>query len=338
MKQAIMTEPGVIEIRDVSAPSVGDGQVLIRVRRIGVCGSDVHVWHGKHPFTSYPVVQGHEFAGQIEAVGADVTGLAVGAKVTALPQEVCGACGPCRRGDDHICDELKVEGFQAPGCAQELFAVAADRVVPLPESFSFEQGALVEPAAVAVHAVGRAGELCGRDVAVLGAGPIGNLVAQVTRAEGADALVTDVSDYRLAVARRCGLAHTSNAGDEPLADASARCFGGGKFEVAFDCAGVGATIAAAVENVAKGGTIVVVAVFAGKPPVELALVQDRELNIRGTLMYQRRDYERAVTLIAAGELATDPLVSQHFPLVDYAAAYEAIEHAGDRVMKIMIDL
>ena len=145
MRQATMTAPGTIEFDEVPAPPAAPGTVRLRVQRIGVCGSDVHVYHGKHPFTPYPVVQGHEFSAVVEAVGSGVTGIAVGDRVTATPQEVCGSCRPCLRGDYHICDSLKVRGFQAPGCAQDLFVTEADKVVPLPSTFSFEQGAFVEP-------------------------------------------------------------------------------------------------------------------------------------------------------------------------------------------------
>ena len=137
MKQATMTAPGQIEIRQAPVPSPGPGQVLLEIQRIGVCGSDIHVYHGKHPYTSYPVVQGHEFSALVAAVGPDVKDVAVGDKVTAMPQIVCGLCGPCLRGDEHICDALRVQGFQAPGCAQELWVTAADKIVKLPASFSF---------------------------------------------------------------------------------------------------------------------------------------------------------------------------------------------------------
>ena len=105
--------------------------MLLNIRRIGVCGSDVHVYHGKHPYTKYPVVRAMK-PGLLQAVGGDVTGLAPGTKVTAMPQIVCGECAPCRRGDYHICDKLKVEGFQAPGCAQELWVTSAAKIIPLP--------------------------------------------------------------------------------------------------------------------------------------------------------------------------------------------------------------
>lgn len=339
MKQAVMTSPGKIEINDISTPTPGPGEVLLRIRRIGVCGSDIHVFHGKHPYTPYPVVQGHEFSATVEAVGPGVSGFNVGQKVTAQPQIVCGECEPCLRGDYHICDRLKVEGFQAPGCAQELWVTKADRLIALPDSFSFEQGALIEPVSVAVHAVGRAGDLQGRRVVVLGAGPIGNLVAQVARAGGADpVLITDVSDYRLDVARQCGLEHTSNPNTETLKAASARVFGPRGFDVAFECVGVEPTITAAIETIAKGGTLVVVGVFGEKPRVDIGLVQDRELNIRGTLMYKREDYVKAVDLVASGAVQTDPLISKHFPMDDYLEAYRFIDQARDKTMKVFIDI
>ncbi|MGL4649041.1 MAG: zinc-dependent alcohol dehydrogenase, partial [Caldilineaceae bacterium] len=330
-------------IHEIEAPQPGPGQVLLAIQRIGVCGSDVHFYHGKHPYTGYPVVQGHEYSAAVAAVGPNVAGLSPGMKVTSLPQIVCGVCAPCQRGDYHICDKLRVEGFQAPGCAQELWVTAADRIVPLPESFSFEQGALVEPVSVAVHAVSRAvwqqdgapgSLLAGRRVVVLGAGPIGNLIAQVAQAEGAQVLITDLSAHRLDVARACGLPHTANARDETLAAASQRVFGGAGFDVAYECVGVEPTMTAGIENLAKGGTLVVVGVFGEKPRVDLGLVQDRELNLRGTLMYRRPDYERAIALIASGQVQTAPLMSTHFAFDDYLAAYHYIEAQGDRSMKV----
>jgi len=338
MKQAIMIDPGTIEFRDIPKPSPGRRQVLIRVRRIGICGSDVHVNHGKHPFTTYPVVQGHEFSGVIEKVGKDVTRLRAGMLVTATPQEVCGTCPPCRRGDYHICDRLKVRGFQAPGCAQEWFVTEAEKIVPLPASFTLEQGALVEPVAVGVHSVDRAGKLKGRNVAVLGAGPIGNLVGQVARAQGAKVLITDVSDFRLGVAVRCGLKAVSNANAESLAEASRRVFGKSGFDTAFECAGVESTLAAAIETIQKGGTIVVVGVFGEHPRVNIGFVQDRELALVGTLMYKYRDFLKVVGLMKAGRVVTEPLDSRHFAFADYPQAYAFVDAQADKSMKVFIDL
>ncbi|RLA83241.1 MAG: alcohol dehydrogenase, partial [Deltaproteobacteria bacterium] len=161
MRQAVMVEPGKIEFGDVPEPKAGEGQILMRIKRIGVCGSDIHVNKGKHPFTSYPIIQGHEFSAVVEAVGPGVDNVKVGQKVTARPQVVCGKCGPCKRGDYHVCQNLKVEGFQTNGCAQDLFVTTRDKIVPLPDSFTFEQGALIEPLACGAHSTRRAGDLTG---------------------------------------------------------------------------------------------------------------------------------------------------------------------------------
>lgn len=339
MRQAVMTAPGEIELHEIKTPQPGPGEVLLRIHKIGVCGSDVHVYHGKHPYTGYPVVQGHEFSASVAAVGAGVEGLQPGQKVTAMPQIVCGQCGPCLRGDYHICDSLKVQGFQAPGCAQDLWVTQADKIIPLPASFTYEQGALVEPVSVAVHAAGRAGDLRGKRVAVLGAGPIGNLVAQVARSSGAEVLITDLSSHRLEIARQCGLEGTANPREETLAEAARRVFGPSSgFDVAFECVGVEATITAAIESINKGGTIIVVGVFGEKPRLDLGLVQDRELNIHGTLMYQKQDYLRAVELIASGDVQTEPLMSEHFSMEEFLEAYRFIDRQGDKTMKVFIDV
>jgi 2-desacetyl-2-hydroxyethyl bacteriochlorophyllide A dehydrogenase len=338
MRQAIMTTPGKIEFRDVESPKPGPGQVLIRVQRIGICGSDVHVWHGKHPYTSYPVIQGHEYSATVEEVGQGVEGIKIGSKVTATPQEVCGKCKPCQRGDYHICDTLKVQGFQAPGVAQDFFVTEAEKIVPLPDSFSFEQGALVEPVSVAVHCVNRVESVKNKNVAVLGAGPIGNLVAQVAQAEGAKVLITDLSDFRLDIAKKCNLQNITNAKNESFEEAVARVFGKDGFDIAFECVGVEQTMTDAIENIQKGGSIVVVGVFAEKARVDLGLVQDRELKLFGTLMYKYEDYLKAVDHIESGKVITDPLFTRHFPFSAYNEVYNFIDEQGDKTMKVFIDL
>src|SRR5262249_39947590 len=155
----------------------------------------------------------------------------------------------------------------------ELWTTAAAKVVELPAAFTFEEGALIEPLSVAIHAVARAGSLAGHNVAIVGAGPIGNLVAQVAKNEGARVLVTDLSPFRLELANRSGIEFTSNAGTETLRDASRRAFGSEGFDVAFECVGVEPAITAAVESIQKGGTLVVVGVFGERPRVDLGLVQ-----------------------------------------------------------------
>ena len=338
MRQAVMTQPGEIAFRDVEPPEPGPGQVLLRVKRIGICGSDVHVWHGRHPFTSYPVVQGHEFSAEVEAVGEGVEGVTPGSKATARPQIVCGECKACRSGDYNICYNLKVEGFQAPGCAQDLFVTDAEKLVVLPDDFTHEQGAMVEPCSVAVHATGRPGDVGGRNAVVLGAGTIGNLVSQMARCRGANVLTTDVSDFRLDVARQCGLEQTSNAAEESLSEAAERVFGEDGYDLVFDCAGAEPAINQAIDNINKGGTIVNVALYEEKPRVPLSCVGEWQLTMIGSLMYLHEDYEQAVRRIGEGEVVTEPLDSKHFAFEDYEDAYRFIDEQGLEAMKVFMEL
>lgn len=339
MLQAVMTQPGKIEFQDVPRPQAQPGEVLIEVKRIGVCGSDIHVYHGLHPYTSYPVVQGHEVSGIVAEVGEGVSGFAPGDKVVFMPQVTCGECYPCRHGMYHICDNLKVMGFQTGGAAQEFFPVPAEMVLKLPESLSLDLAAMIEPVSVAAHAVSRAGDVSGKKVVVLGAGPIGNLVAQVARASSAaSVMITDISPYKLEKAATCGIEHCVNTAEEDLAGAILRTFGPDKADLIFECVGVQDTIEQAVANARKGSTIVVVGVFGKKPLVDLGLVQDRELSLVGTLMYQKRDYERAIELAAEGKLCLEPLITHRFAFRDYLQAYQTIEALHGASMKVMIEL
>lgn len=339
MKQATMTKPGVIVFDEVPKPSVNSRQVSIQVKRIGVCGSDIHVYHGLHPYTPYPVIQGHEVSGIVVELGENVEEINLGDLVTFTPQVVCGKCYPCRSGQYHICDNLKVMGFQTDGAAREFFTVDADKVVVMPEGFSLDQAAFIEPISVGVHAVGKAGDVNGKGVLVLGAGTIGNLVAQTARAQGADKiLITDINPYKLQKARECGLKNAINPNQTDLAAEIKSVFGPDKMDVIFECVGIQDTITQAILNARKGSWIIVVGVFGESPQVDLGLVQDRELRMIGTLMYQRIDYEKAVQLVAHGEIKLDPLITHRFRFDDYLEAYKMIDKSNGEFIKVMIEV
>lgn len=339
MLQAVLTEPGKIEFRRVAAPVPGKGQVLIRVMKIGVCGSDVHAFHGKHPFVSYPLVQGHEFAGAIEQVGEEVTGLQPGDLVSATPQEVCRRCNPCLRGQYNACEQLKVRGFQAPGCAQELFVTETDKIVKLPDGFDTDQGAFLEPLAVAVHVARRSGAGADTGIVISGAGPIGNLIAQTCRARGAEKLLlTDISDYRIEVARRVGISNVCNVTREPLAAAAGRVFGQAGFSLGIEAAGVEASLSSLIDAIGKGGTVLSVGVFEEKPRVDMSVVCEHELSVLGSMMYRQEDWQEAAGMLAGGQVKTGPLLTKRFSFAAYAEAYEFIAGQGDQSMKVMIEL
>ena len=339
MLQQVMTAPGKIEFREIETPVPKSGEVLIRIMKIGVCGSDIHVWHGKHPFTSYPVTQGHEVSGEIAALGAGVENLEVGQKVTIQPQVVCGKCYPCRHGKYNLCETLKVMGFQTTGVASEYFAVDAAKVTPLPQEMSFDEGAMIEPLAVAVHAVRKFGDMRGMRVAVLGAGPIGILVAQAAKGMGAESvLITDISDLRLEKARQCGVDFCVNTCEADFGEALVSSFGPDKADVIYDCAGNNVTMGQAIRCARKGSTIILVAVFAGMAEVDLAVLNDHELDLNTTMMYRNEDYLEAIELVRAGKVDLKPLISKHFAFRDYAEAYRYIDENRETTMKVIIDV
>ena len=335
-----MTAPGVIEYRDIPVPEkLGPKEVLLKIQKIGVCGSDIHVFHGEHPATPYPVVQGHEYSAIIEAVGEAVTKAKPGQKATARPQLVCGECGPCKRGQYNACQQLKVQGFQAPGTAQDFFVVPEDRLVVLPDTLTLDQGAMVEPAAVGAHSTNRTSGIEGKNVVVSGAGTIGNLVAQFAKVRRAKkVLITDISDHRLEIAKQCGIDGTLNVTRMPFAEGVKEFFGEEGFQIGMEAAGVQPSLEVLMANVEKGGDVVIIGVYSENPTINMYYLGEHELNVFGSMMYRHEDYLDAVDMIASGKIKLEPLMTKHFPFEEFLDAYKYIEKQGDKTMKVIIDL
>ena len=339
MKQQLMIEPKHITMREVPVPELGPDQVLVKIKKIGVCGSDIHVYHGTHPYTSYPVTQGHEVSGQVVKVGEYVKDLAEGAKVTIEPQVFCGRCYPCLHGKYNLCEKLKVMGFQTTGTASEFFAVDASKVTPLPEELTYSEGAMIEPLAVAVHAAKRFPDVKGCSAVVLGCGPIGILVIQSLKALGAvKIMATDISDTRLALAKSLGADVVVNTLKEDYEKNLLECFGPDKADVAYECAGSDITMNQAIQYARKGSTIILVAVFGKMANVDLAKLNDSELDLNTSMMYRHEDYMDAIRFVKEGKIQLKPLMSAHFAFDDYQKAYEYIDANRESTMKVLIDV
>lgn len=340
MRQAILVEPKHIEFKEVAEPKAADltaHQVLVNIKRIGICGSEIHSYHGLHPATFYPVVQGHEYSGVVMAVGSEVTVCKPGDHITARPQLVCGKCNPCKRGQYNVCEHLRVQAFQADGAAQDFFVVDDDRVAKLPEGMSLDYGAMIEPSAVGAHASNRT-NVKGKNVVVSGAGTIGNLIAQFCIARGAkNVLITDVSDLRLAKARECGIKHTLNITKKTLKEAAQELFGEEGYQVGFEVAGVEVSIRSLMETIEKGSDIVVVAVFAKDPTLSMFYLGEHELRLIGSMMYRHEDYLTAIDYVSKGIVNLKPLVSNRFAFEEYDDAYKFIDTHRETSMKVLID-
>lgn len=340
MRQAILVEPKHIEFKEVAEPKAADltaHQVLVHIKRIGICGSEIHSYHGLHPATFYPVVQGHEYSGVVVAVGRAVSVCKPGDHITARPQLVCGKCNPCKRGQYNVCEHLRVQAFQADGAAQDFFVVDDDRVAKLPEGMGLDYGAMIEPSAVGAHASNRT-NVKDKNVVVSGAGTIGNLIAQFCIARGAkNVLITDVSDLRLAKARECGIQHTLNITKKPLKEAAHELFGEEGYQVGFEVAGVEVSIRSLMETIEKGSDIVVVAVFAKDPALSMFYLGEHELRLIGSMMYRHEDYLTAIDYVSKGIVNLKPLVSNRFAFEEYDDAYQFIDKHRETSMKVLID-
>lgn len=318
--------PHDLRLERADLPEPRPGEARLRPLAIGICGSDLHVLAGHHPFVEYPVFPGHEIAAQVEAVGDDADGAWIGTRVALEPSLVCGTCRACRAGRYNICENLRVMGFQAPGGMADAFNAPLDRLHRLPDALSDTAGALVEPVAVATHAVRLAhegaGALDGRDVAVIGAGTIGMLCAQVARAAGAEVTISDLDAARRELAQGFELTARETIGERA-------------FDVVFECVGHEGALRSAVDALRKGATAIVVGVYGHDPAIQAGLVQDRELRLQGSLMYTSEDYREAIRLLSEGAIDAERMITSTFPLAQVERAFE-VAAAGGGSLKVIL--
>lgn len=315
------------------------GEVRIRSTIVGICGSDLHAACGKHPFIDLPYRPGHEVVGVVDAVGSGVDESWVGTRVVVEPNLACGHCTQCLAGRYNICRELLVLGCQTPGGLADSFTVAVDRVVALADDLDDDHAILIEPFATPIHAVRRAaqavGDLSGRPVVVIGAGPIGLLVLLAARNAGANVVVADLLASKRERAERLGAVGSF---DPAAPDAVETALGllGGPAAVVIDCVSRESSVAQAVDLVDKGGAIMIVGVAAGATPVRLDLIQDRELALIGNLMYVREDYTDAIELLSSGKVPVDEIISARYDFADSADAFTA--SADPEQVKVVVTL
>ncbi len=314
----------------------GTGQVEIAPAYVGICGTDLHIYHGDMDSrVKAPAVIGHEMSGRILRVGAGVEGWAPGDPVTVMPLRWDGTCPACLRGHRHVCQNLDFIGIDSPGAMQQCWTVPAATLVRLPDRLPLASAALVEPTAVAVHDVGRADVRPGERVVVVGGGPVGVLIALVARSAGADVRVVEPNGHRRLLAEKLGLT-AWDPGNEDLPDLMRQWTGDAGADVAFEVSGAAAGVQTAVDVLAVRGRLCLVAIHPRPREVNLHRFFWRELTLIGARLYDRADFEKAVALVADGEVPAEQLISKVVPLTDAASAFEALE-AGGGVMKILVD-
>lgn len=330
------TAPRTLQTAAATNPPPGPGEVELAPAYVGICGTDLHIFHGSMDArVKAPAVLGHEMSGRIARIGAGVTGWQPGDPVTVMPLRWDGDCPACAAGHQHLCHHLNFIGIDSPGALQQRWTVPAETLVRLPESLTLRRAALVEPTAVAVHDVGRAAVRAGERVVVVGGGPIGVLIALVARARGAEVRLVELSDHRRSVAERMGLS-TWNPAVDDVAGLVGEWTGGAGAEVSFEVSGAAAGVTAAVDVLGVRGRLCLVAIHPQPREVNLHSFFWRELTLVAARLYERADFERAVALVADGTIPADLLISKVVPMTEAASAFDTLERGGD-VMKILVD-
>jgi 2-desacetyl-2-hydroxyethyl bacteriochlorophyllide A dehydrogenase len=324
----------MVEEAEPEAPR--PGEVRIAVAYVGICGTDLHVFHGDMDGrVTIPATIGHEMSGTIVELGPDVDGWQVGDAVTVMPLDWDGTCPACLAGNQHICQNLDFIGIDSPGALQESWNVPASTLVRLPSGVALRDAALVEPVAVAVHDVRRSELAPGDKAVVIGAGPIGVLIATVATAFGAEVVIAEIDANRRAAAEEMGLRTLDPSAVDQVAWVE-EWTGGAGADVVFEVSGAAAAVLGATSLVKVRGTLVVVAIHSQPRPIDLHRLFWRELRILGARVYERRDFERAIELVAQGAIPADRLITQVVPLTEVATAFETLE-AG-RAMKILVEV
>lgn len=333
MKAAYYVSKEKFDIKDVKPLQPGPGEVSVQVAYCGICGTDLHIFHGKMDArVKPPQVIGHEMSGTVAEVGEGVSEWKPGDRVVVRPLDWCGKCPACLAGHTHICMNLRFMGIDSIGAFQERWIVKERTLYRVPEGLSLKLAALIEPLAVACHDVRIAGLQQGEFALVMGGGPIGILIAMVARAAGARVLISEINQFRLDFAKKFGF-EVINPMDKDLLETVTAATDGAGADVVFEVT--------ASENGAKimtelprtRGRIVVVGIYSQPPQVNLHKFFWRELQLFGARLYEAEDYEKGLAMASALEL--EPLITGVYELDDIQKGFESL-NGNTTAMKTMI--
>lgn len=342
MKALLLSEYKQLNVVDLPDPSPGPNEVLVEVAACGVCGSDVHGYDGSSGRRIPPIVMGHEAAGVVAALGSDVSRFVKGDRVTFDSTVYCGQCEFCRAGQVNLCDDRQVVGvscgeYRRAGAFAEYVTVPEHIVYKLPESLSFAEAAMLEAVSVALHAVALSSVEQGRSALVVGAGMIGLLILQAARAAGSrPVILADLDPTRLQLGTDLGADKVVNTSETDLVPAVAELTGGRGVDVAFEAVGQSETVAAAIDSVRKGGSVVLVGNIAREVSMPLQNVVTRQIRLQGSCA-SAGEYPEAMALIASGKIQVKPLISSVAPLDEGPRWFERLHAREPNLMKVVLD-
>jgi L-iditol 2-dehydrogenase len=319
---------GNLEVKDVEKPRAISDTVLVEVKSVGICGSDLQYYEWRTEIKT-PVVLGHEFAGEIVELGEGVKGWKIGDRVVSETSAViCGTCLYCRSGNYNLCKERKGFGSGVNGAFAKYLAVPTRLLHRLPDNLSYDEGAVVQPCADIVHAVTiNAQILPGDTVVVLGSGPMGLLTTQVAKARGAGKIIVTglgIDAGRLRIAKEVGADLTINVEVEDLIERIKQLTNGVGADVVFEVTGSGPAMMQALDTVRRQGQIIVIGVNIKPVALNMFKILENEITIQGSSMSNWKDYERAIDLISRGVIKIHPLITHKFPITEYNQAFKLL--------------
>lgn len=340
MKTLTLEEPGKLTLGETPEPdaALAAGQALIKIHRIGVCGTDIHAFNGKQPFFSYPRILGHELGVEVLAVADDVTNVAPGDRCAVEPYLNCGKCIACRRGKGNCCTSLQVLGVHTDGGHRERIVVPAAKL-HASKKLTLDQLALVETLGIGAHAVDRAQLEAGETVLVIGTGPIGLAVIQFAHAAGAKVIAMDVNDARLQFCRETlGVAHTVNATVSDVVAELQTLTNGDLPTAVFDATGNPKSMMASFNYPAHGGRLVFVGLFQGDVTFNDPNFHKRELTLMGSRNARSADFPRIIELIESGKVDTTPWITHRAPFDAMPELFPSWVKPETGVLKAIIEL
>lgn len=341
MKALMLPEYGRLEVVDVPDPTPAEDEVLVRVKACGICGSDVHGYDGSSGRRIPPIVMGHEAAGTVAAAGSNASGIREGDRVTLDSTIYCGSCAYCRRGEVNLCNWRQVLGVSTPeyrraGAFAEYVAVPRRIVYHLPDNIAFAEAAMVEPLAVAVHAVSLSEIKQNSTALVVGAGMIGLLVLQALRAKKCSRVyVTDIDDTRLRLAEEFGAAATINASKVDAAAEVQQLTSGTGVDIAVEAVGSSATVKSAIGSVRKGGTVTLIGNILPSVEIPLQAVVSRQIRLQGSAA-SSGEYPECIDMLARGAIQVKPLITAVSPLEEGPRWFERLHSREPNLMKVVL--
>jgi L-gulonate 5-dehydrogenase len=321
MKAAIQYAPFDVRMEEVPYPQLNPGEVIVKIKAAGICGSDVHFFEGVHPYKMYPRIHGHELAGKIVQIADDVTTSKVGDRVVIEPLLACGTCYPCRKGKYNCCVNLEVIGAHVDGGFAEYLAVPAKKVHPIPEGMPFDLAATCEPYTIGHHSTLRAGITRGETVLILGAGAIGLTAIDFAKIRGARVLVAEVSAFRQEMARKFGADVVIDPSKQDLLKVVLELTNGEGAAAVIEATGVTAVMESTENLVAAGGTIVIAGLTTDKVAFTGINFTKREMNILGT-RNSAGEFPAVIEAIASGKTHAHLLITKRFSFNEMVEALE----------------